>query len=176
MTVSSFSDRDWLVKTIKGFLNKVNIKFSDENPNSDQINFQFRFQDETTKLHIIIGQSKDKQYQIDVVNRVKFSPIHVDGLKVASDAEKQLLVDDIFFWLSGKDPNFILDIVPKDKSQTPFYLIILSIYEDELNLGNLMRAIDKVKKSSMISIRLIQLHLDKHTNKKIVQESSNDVK
>lgn len=94
---------------------------------------------------------------------VKFSPKHVDALEKAPEEEKQALANDLLFWLTLREPD-----------QVPYYIVILPIYEGDLTLGNLMKSIRLVIKSSTIARRLIQIRLNKYVKKKNNEVKSED--
>lgn len=165
MTDNNFSNQEWLTTTIENYLKKENFKYSKENPDPEVINFQFEIDHETTKLKILIGQVKEQIHKIDVVSVVSFSPMHIEALEKAPEEEKEALKNDLLFWLTPREPDHAVFLESKEPDQVPHYLVLLSIYEGDLTLGNLMKNIRLVFKSSVIARRLIQLRLNKYVKK-----------
>lgn len=165
---TEFSNQDWLMSRITEYLEKEKIEYQDDNPDPEKISFQFKFIHKPTKLSIIIGQSREYDHRIDVVSVVSFSPEHVDVLKKIPDTEKQGLINDIFFWLNPREPDYsvILNPTDEDPNKDPYYIVILPLYEDEFSLSKLMRNIRLVIKSSNIARLLIQLRLNKFIERK----------
>lgn len=171
MRNQDFTDNDWLIETVNDYLTKTNIIFTKENPDPDLVNFQFTIKEELLKLTIIVGQDKEHNHQIDVVSPVNFSQVHIDALNQFKKEEKAQLANTLFFWLTPRHPLFILNLEPTQENVSPYYLIIMSIYEGDLTLGKLMETINLVEKSSQIARRIIQQNLQKYViNKEIKEE------
>ncbi len=163
MNKQDFSDTEWLKEEIKSFIQKANLLFKEEGISQETpLKFQFTIKYELINVQIVIGQLKDQAFRIDVVSVVKFSPIHEEALKRITEKDKMKMIDAIFFWLTPRDPEYLLNLEPEPPNSQPVYQVVLPIYEGELTFGRFMRTIAKVSKSSLIARRLIQTNLAKY--------------
>ena len=170
---------------IREILNLEKLEFKDENPDINIFDFQItvRFPD---NINITVAKMKEFPYKIDIVSTVKFSPIHIDALKNSDKDVHDKILNDIFLWLTPREPEFFVDLYPEKnleqysenfkKDIAPFYIVKLPIYSDELTMGNFMRTIRLVMNSSKLARRLIQLNLNEFIDKskvKALEDSSN---
>ena len=159
-----FTNKEWVINETKKYLDKARVMYEEENPDPENVIFQFQVKAETASLQIIIGQLKELPHQLDVVSVVKFSPEHIKALELISEEEKAKMISGIFQWLTPREPEYelVLTPPPDEKEALPYYYVRMGIYEGDLSLGNLMRATTLVMKSSAIARKIIQDILNKH--------------
>ncbi len=159
-----FTNKEWVFNETKKYLDKARVKYEEENPDPENVIFQFQVKAETASLKIIIGQLKELPHQLDVVSVVKFSPEHIKALELSSEEDKANIISRIFQWLTPREPEYelVLTPPPDQKEVLPYYYVRMGIYEGDLSPGNLMRATILVMKSSAIARKIIQEILNKY--------------
>lgn len=154
---------------VKEILSIEKIQFENKNPDTSLFDIYYNFP-YSNNLKITITKQKANDYNIDVVSSVSFSPVHVDALQNSSQEIKDKMLNDIFLWLTPREPEYFVILDPEtlgdiptkhDKiDRKPFYIVRLPVYTDALTLSNLMRSIRLVSHSSLLARRQIQLHLN----------------
>ena len=168
-----FAHPSELAERIKGFLRMSELEYNDKNPQPNELNFYIEVDDKASKIKVTIVQTKESPGRLGLVSYVLFSPEHVSALKRISEEEKGKMLNDVFFWLTPREPEWTVELNPKPETgrTDPFYLVFAELFEDEFSQSSLVRSVRKVVKSSMIAKRLIQFHLNKYVE--IVDLSEN---
>ena len=165
-----FSDINSTEELIKGFLQKANYAFAVENPDEENFKLYFSVEFEDHDIGLFIGLTNENPFRIDIVSAVNFSPEHIKIIKENPENIKHIMLNNIFMWMTPREPQFIIKFNEDNDFENSYYLIITPLYEGELSFGNFMRSIDKTIKGSLLTRRIIQNSLDKFMKKEEEEE------
>jgi len=158
-----FEDPINLKGQVKEILDKMNIHYSEDNPDPENIHFYFRQLVEevgsTIGVHIFL--TKESNYRLDIVSSVSFSPIHVEALKKARPQEIQNMIHEIKLFYLPREGELDLDLAEDDNYEGAMFAVNNPVYVNEVTIGNLDRAMLKSEKMAQLIRMLIQKHLNK---------------
>lgn len=157
-----FSNLELVQQEILSYIEKVN--FDHEIVDAEEGGFEFRYQVDIPNidLNIHIGLTGNTPFRIDFVIAVNFSQEHLSVLKANPDNVIAKLKDEIFLWMTPRDPQYILDLQEENNFERSYYLVITPIYDGELSFGNFMRAIDQTINGTLLIRKLIQNKLNQY--------------
>lgn len=156
------------------YLKKANFEFEDNPSDPDMVAYQISFKPHQTDLKITIAMAKDS-YRVDVLSNVRFSPIHINVLRKNPDNVISKMMHDIFMWMTPRDPQFVVFLNEKNDFKDSSYVVATPIYDGDLSFATLMKSIDKTVSGSLLTRRLIQIHMGKYTNEAKMLENEEEI-
>lgn len=157
-----FNDPIKLHDQVKEILDKMKVKYSEDNPDSENIHFYLRqiFEETGTRIGVNIFLTKESNYRLDVVSSVSFSPIHVEALRKAGPQEIHNMIHEINLFYLPREGELLINLAEKENYEGAMFAVNNPIYVNELTIGNLDRAMLKSVKMAELIRMLIQKHLN----------------